>query len=249
MTEVSTRPQVGATKAPARLKKASSHTPELTAQATPEAPISDHESTVAVIAAGQLQGIYDAHWSDLGVHASSLLLRAARELSAIQDCCGETDRGDVFHNAEAAVSGGLAIIRAKKPDSSAISPLEAIFQTLESAAISYGFDQDPREALATGIRAGAQAPQPGRVGNANYSAAQLRAVLEFVASTANTLNKILMMAQTSEEVWERARLVDAAQFIAQQIGAAADEGTGGTVVGSSARWNYGPTFASKAGAA
>lgn len=84
-----------------------------------------------------------------------------------------------------------------------------------------------------------------------FTHAQLKAVLEFVAGTAHTLNNILMMAQTCEEQWECSRLVDAAQALAQHIGSAADMATGNMVIGDFARWNYGPIFADlgKAGAA
>ena len=93
-------------------------------------------------------------------------------------------------------------------------------------------------------------PRVGEV-SIGYTHAQLRMVLEFVAGTACTLNCILMMAQTTEEEWECSRLVDAAQAITQQIGSVADEAVGCTVIGDSARWNFGPNFAKagKAGAA
>ena len=250
MTEVSTRPHVGATKTPARHKAAPFTAPEPTGQAAATSTaITDDEKTVAAAAAEQLQGIYDAHWKDLDGNSSGLLLMAIRELGAIQEKREEDARGDLFHNAAAATRGAWAIQHAERPGGVVIGHLESAIELIESADISYGFLQGPCADLATGIRAGTRTPPIARMGDAGYSAAQLRAVLEFVAGTANTLNNILMTAQTSEEVWERACLVDAAQLIALQIGAAADEGAGGTVIGNSARWNYGPNFSSKAGAA
>ena len=249
MTNCTVVAPVRATKTPARTKAAPLPTPEPVEQATTEAPISADEKTVAAAAAAQLQSIYDTHWKDLGVYASSLLTTAIRGLGAIQDYQGEVDRGDVFHHAAAAVSGALALTRAAQPEGTAIGPMETAFQLLETADIGYGFEQEPCEALAAGIRTGArqvnEAPAQG------YTPAQLLMVLEFVAGTANTLNNILMMAQTCEEQWECANLVDAAHGLAQHIGTAADQATGNTVIGDFGRWSYGPNFANlgKAGAA
>lgn len=121
----------------------------------------------------------------------------------------------------------------------ALAPHKAAPSTASVAA-----DRTASNSTATGDERTA-ATTPG------YTHAQLKAVLEFVAGTAHTLNNILMMAQTCEEQWECSRLVDAAQALAQHIGSAADMATGNMVIGDFARWNYGPIFADlgKAGAA
>ncbi|MFT3815466.1 MAG: hypothetical protein QM740_19160 [Acidovorax sp.] len=101
MNAIIARPAAGATKAPARPKAAPAPAPKPTESAAPSTAISDDEKTVAAAAAAQLQSIYDAHWKDLGVYPSSLLLMAIRGLGTIQTCQGEVDRGDVFHQAAA----------------------------------------------------------------------------------------------------------------------------------------------------
>lgn len=83
---------------------------------------------------------------------------------------------------------------------------------------------------------------------ANYSRAQLQMFLEQVAGQAATLNEILMMAQCSQEEWERDRLVNAAQVIAQGIGCFADHSTGEGIVGGTGRWVCGPAFEKAGGA-
>lgn len=89
------------------------------------------------------------------------------------------------------------------------------------------------------------APAPG------YTPAQLRMVLEFVAGTTATMNRLLMMAQTCDEQWECARLVDAAQSLAQHIGGVADDAVGGSIIGNHKQWCFGLGFEKlgKAGAA
>lgn len=82
-----------------------------------------------------------------------------------------------------------------------------------------------------------------------YSPAQLRMVLQSIATQMAALNGLLLVAQSCEEDWECARLVDAAQALAQGVGCLADEATGGGVIGSMGLWHCGPGFEKTGGAA
>lgn len=96
-----------------------------------------------------------------------------------------------------------------------------------------------------------QPAQPVPRLDTDYTNAQLRGVLEFIAETTASLNNILMMAQTSTEQWDMDCLVDAAQAMCRQIGGVADAACGGSILGGHDRWNFGPNFErlGKAGAA
>ena len=80
-------------------------------------------------------------------------------------------------------------------------------------------------------------------GHKAYTPAQLRMVLQSIATHMAALNGLLKVAQTSEDEWERTRLVDAAQVLALGVGCLADEATGGEIVGSMGLWHCGPGFA------
>ena len=74
------------------------------------------------------------------------------------------------------------------------------------------------------------------------SPAQKDTVLEVIATRASTLHKLLMMIQTEENKWEAGVLVEAAQALAETIGAMADDATGGGIYGDVRQWFYGPLF-------
>lgn len=82
-----------------------------------------------------------------------------------------------------------------------------------------------------------------------YSLVQLQMLMQSIATQMVALNGLLMVAQTSEEGWERARLVDAAQALAQSVGCMADEATGGEIVGGMGLWHCGLGFEKAGGAA
>ena len=245
---------VRATKAPTRAKASPAPT-------APEAIAgNDDEAFAAATLAQQLQAIYDTCWQDLGVYPSSLVLMAIKVLENVHNCSEEVDRGEVFHNAAAAVSGALAVVKAKQPDAPFVGKLEATFQTLQSADISYGFNQEPCEALANGIRAGQRQfrdrPQPPirrmqetELQSKGYSHAQLKSALEFVAGAADSVRNVLLLAQTVDERWEARQLVEAAELMVRHIGASADIAGGQEVIGDLERWNYGPNFHRAGGAA
>ena len=71
---------------------------------------------------------------------------------------------------------------------------------------------------------------------------QLLAFVETMAGSLGTLNETLMMAQTAEADWQRERLLDAGQLMAQSLGAMADHMAGSDINGSIGRWMCGPSF-------
>lgn len=264
MTNATAEAPVRATKATARQKAAASPPSVAEEQASPASPATDDEKTVAATAVEQLQDIYETHWKDLGMYASGLLHTAISRLSTIHDKQDEVDRGDVFHSAAAAISGALAITRAAQSEGIVIGPLQGVFQILESAAISYGFVQEPCEALAVGIQAGYyphrdQPRSPLRRVEEDtehqrpsaLTRTQLITVLEVAASDLATINNVLMQAQAENEPWALSGLVNAAQCLVRHCGGMVDQAAGEAIFGGQDDWNFGLNFANagKAGAA
>jgi hypothetical protein len=69
-------------------------------------------------------------------------------------------------------------------------------------------------------------------------------VLEVIAGRMDCLNRVLMVLQASRlDEWEKKALVDASQFMAEAVGAMADDAIGGDILGDTRRWFYGPLFA------
>lgn len=79
--------------------------------------------------------------------------------------------------------------------------------------------------------------EPGQL-----SRAQLQLFMQQVAGSLGTINQTLQMAQTSDEDWQRQRLLDAAQLMTQSLGAVADHASGSTICGSIGDWMCGPFF-------
>lgn len=78
---------------------------------------------------------------------------------------------------------------------------------------------------------------------------QKHQVLEAIAGHAFTLNKMLMVLQTETDEWAAKVLIDAAQCMAQTLGAMADDAIGGQIAGDMHHWLYGPNFANSGVAA
>ena len=76
--------------------------------------------------------------------------------------------------------------------------------------------------------------------------AQHRVVLEVIAGRMNSLNRLLLLAQTRGDNWEAETLLDVAQFMTEAVGAMADDAIGGEIIGDMRRWFYGPVFAQHA---
>lgn len=74
------------------------------------------------------------------------------------------------------------------------------------------------------------------------SRAQLQLFMEQLAGGLRTINQTLQMAQTSDEDWQRQRLLDAGQLMTQSLGAIADHASGSTICGSIGDWICGPFF-------
>ena len=86
-------------------------------------------------------------------------------------------------------------------------------------------------------------------GRDGYSLAQLQMLMQSIATQMAALNGLLLVAQTCEDDCERARLVDAAQALAQSVGCLADEATGGGIIGGMGLWHCGQGFEKTGGAA
>lgn len=82
-----------------------------------------------------------------------------------------------------------------------------------------------------------------------YNLVQMQLLMHSIATQMAALNGLLLVAQTSEDDWERARLVDAAQALAQGVGCLADQAVGGDVIGDIGHWHCGQFFARAGGAA
>ncbi|MGB3069786.1 MAG: hypothetical protein WBC18_14625 [Ottowia sp.] len=214
--------------------------------ATADAPNAD-EKLVAETVVSQLRAAYDEHYRGLSVDASCLLTAAINELESVLD---DRKSEGAIHLAASMINGCIHIEQAADVDSLIAEILKAQYATLESASIGYGFAQDGCEALATGIRAGIKRhrdpPQPPirRVDakSGGLTQAQYKTVLQMIAARCDTLNHLLMQAQSADEGFDSDLAVDAAQAIAEQVGAMADVASGCNVVGDADRWNYGPNF-------
>lgn len=221
------------------------------AQHQGEGPTAD-ERLVAATLRQQVMAIYDTNHADLHADSSELLHAAAEALSEPREAFVS------LYRARCLIAGAIAVERAASSGSTSIPHLQAVHQTLDSACLSYNVDMEPAESMAEGIRAGmrqrAQPTLPAhRVepGDSPYSERQLRSVLEHVADTALTLDRVLMAAGAAEKDWDTNVLIDAAQHLSRQLGAMADSAIGGQIYGTSETWLYGPNFADlgKAGAA
>ena len=255
MSEVSTRPHVGATKATPKAKAAPLPPPAAPlAQAQHQGEgLTADERLVAATLREQVIAIYDTNHADLHADSSELLHAAAEALSEPREAFVS------LYRARCLIAGAIAVERARGLEgASSILHLQGVHQTLDSACLSYNVDMEPSESLAEGIRAGMRqraqsTPQVRRdePGDSPYSEPQLRSVLEHVAGAALTLDRVLMAAGTAEEGWDTNVLIDAAQLLARQMGAMADSAIGGQIYGTSETWLYGPNFADlgKAGAA
>lgn len=84
--------------------------------------------------------------------------------------------------------------------------------------------------------------EPVKAKAGQLTRAQLLAFVETMAGSLGTLNETLMMAQTADADWQRERLLDAGQLMAQSLGAMADHMAGSDINGSIGRWMCGPSF-------
>lgn len=76
---------------------------------------------------------------------------------------------------------------------------------------------------------------------------QYRLVLEVITGRMGTLHELLMLAMQETHIPAAAySMLAAAEFMAETVGAMADDAVGGEVLGRADRWRYGPGFAAKA---
>lgn len=243
---------VRATKAPRRPKATPSSAPAETPG--PTAPdtgsCTEDERLVINTLREQMQQIYDLHWGQIYLYSNELLLAGVEALENVDDS------STALHRAAALVYGALTMQKVERPGSAEISVIEAVFTSLNSAAISYGFSEEGCVALANGIRAGQRqfrdrpAPPIRRMeeeseitGRSALTRKQLLCVLEVAASNLATIDNILMQAQTESESWALSGLVDAAQALSRHCGGMVDAAAGGAILGGHDRWTFGPYFA------
>lgn len=260
MTDCTVAAPLRATKAPTRPKATPSSAPAETPG--PTAPdtgsCTEDERLVINTLREQMQQIYDLHWGQIYLYSNELLLAGVEALENVDDS------STALHRAAALTYGALTMQKVERPGSAEISVIEAVFKSLNSAAISYGFSEEGCVALANGIRAGQRqfrdrpAPPIRRMeeeseitGRSALTRKQLLCVLEAAASELSTVENILILAQTEKEPFALAGLIDAAQALTTHCGGMVDSAAGGTVIGDHDRWNFGPNFADlgKVGAA
>lgn len=75
---------------------------------------------------------------------------------------------------------------------------------------------------------------------------QFTCVLETIAGRMGTLHRLLMELQEKDIPHSASNLLDAAEFIAETVGAMADSAVDGSILGNADRWHYGPHFGAKA---
>lgn len=237
---------VRANKAPPKTKAAPS--PAL-ASAAPEdrgaKPTSD-EQFVAATLRDQVVAIYETRCDDLRGDGIELLHAAAE---ALEDLPQGAYAG--LYRACSFVAGAIALERESSPPGAAITQLEAVLQSLDTASAGYNVEMESYEAMAAGIRAGRHKPSGASPSVHQYNHAQLCAIITGIAEVALTLDRVLMSAQVTEDSWDKSVLIDTAQLLARQLGGMADSAVGGEMYGTHDVWNYGPNFAAlgKAGAA
>ena len=241
-----------ATKASARAKAAPSTTPVETQAATaPDtSSCTEDERLVINTLREQLQQIYDLHWGQIYLYSNELLQAGVEALENVDDS------STALHRAAALTYGALTMQKVERPDSAEIAVIEAVFTSLNSAAISYGFSEEGCVALANGIRAGQRqfrdrpSPPIRRVegdsedmGRSALTRKQLLCVLEVAASNLSAINNILKLAQDEPASFALSGLVDAAQALTRHCGGMVDTAAGAGILGGHDRWNFGPNFA------
>ncbi|CAN7504811.1 hypothetical protein LJR074_003506 [Acidovorax sp. LjRoot74] len=213
------------------------------------------ELTIAAKTAALLTQAVDLINDEAGtVYASTLLEFGKKVLQQVVD--GNLRMGTVqeaFFYAAGACAGALAMEQRDHPSARHRHQLlDAAYQVLNNAGLSYDCELNANDVAAAAIKAGARqfrdrpAPPIRRVDESaptrGYSRAQMLCVLEFIAGAAHTSQHLLMLAQQSDELFEIQRMVDGVELVMRQIGGAADAASGSGIVGDFASWNCGPTF-------
>ena len=260
MTDCTVAAPVRATKAPASAKKAPAPAP--TKQPMHEGELDNPEVTVAVAAVELIQLAQDHHSANMGpdglgsVYGSELTYQAIEQLQGLIAGEPEYPGSTVFHAVAAIVCGALAYDRIARPAATERhSWLEQAFTILDSAAISHDFVQEPCEALAIGIRAGARphrdrpSPPIRRVDDASQSQAgyrhsprDIRAVFETLATQCEAVRDFSADIRSrlqgdSGSVVEACNDLTIMQHMVAFMGSMCDEMTGtGKFIGGPASW-------------
>lgn len=201
--------------------------------------------TVAKTAAALVQRAleqYDAATEQgcISIHSTTLLQIASEELEAM--ATNQVVEGsESAYRIAALLAGALAHDREVCPTVVGRHAIvQQVYDLMESATISDGFGPGFCEAHATAIRA-VQAVQTSSR-KRNYTPEQYCTIFEVIASRANAMRHLMMMAQADSDGDDTAHLVDAAEAIATSIGVMAEEASGCNIIGNANRWHYGPNF-------
>ncbi len=241
-----------ATKAPSRAKATPSSAPAETPGPTAPDTSSSTEDERLVINTlrEQLQQIYDLHWGQIYLYSNELLLAGVEALENVDDS------STALHRAAALTYGALTMQKVERPGSAEISVIEAVFTSLNSAAISYGFSEEGCVALANGIRAGQRqfrdrpAPPIRRVEEPSQSQAgyrhssrDTRAVFETLATQCEAVRDFSVdirsrLQSDSSSVVEACNDLTIVQHMIAFMGSMCEEmhGGAGTLIGGPAAW-------------
>ncbi|RYF52806.1 MAG: hypothetical protein EOO27_27725 [Comamonadaceae bacterium] len=241
-----------ATKALPRAKAAPSPAP-LAAPA-----VDANEQAIAATGASLLgQAAQCIHAESGTVYAGTLLELGQKLLQ--QAAAGNVTMGsmqEVFYFAAGTCTGALAIEQRDFPEALHRHHLiSTAVELLNNAGLSYDCEINANAVAAAAVEAGARqyrdrsAPPIRRAEREGYTPEQMRAVLEFVACKASTLEDLLIVAAETTSVGPTLTLIHSAQNLTQFIGAASDRAAGEGVLGDFEDWAHGPNFPRKGGAA
>lgn len=168
-------------------------------------PTSD-EQFVAATLRDQVVAIYETRCDDLRGDGIELLHAAAEELEELpQGAYAGLYRACSF------VAGAIALERESSPPGAAITQLEAVLQSLDTASAGYNVEMEPYEAMAAGIRAGQHQP-PHHPSSRQAVPEALRT--SQAASTADEAKCIELARQAAYEIQ---KLAEAMQIVNMQL--------------------------------
>lgn len=182
-----------ATKSPARSK--AKHAPSVapTVVAPPPSPVATVAAAVAEILERVDQAYSGIDKGTICINAHTLIDIARDELQQLVNGVS-VDAAGSAHRIAACVAGAHSLDLAETPTCTARHELLLqASETMESAAISFGFVEEPCEALAAGIRAGRAAaanPNQGERDDLAKEAIVLGSLLNWVIAARDTLEDI-----------------------------------------------------------
>lgn len=161
-------------------------------------------------------------------------------------------REQFFSDAASLLAGAMAVHRNDAKGHAAHAEAMAKAHRLaDETWMSYGFGLAGAQAQATAIDAAQAGGKAAVAPTKSLTAAQLESVLAHIAGRALLLRSLLIHASATDDRTTCLLSQQAAEALAEEIGALADDAIGGDVAGDFHSWHYGPNFADagKAGAA